>query len=94
MLTRVLSMLPSESQLSKVEGASGRGMLKAIVALIKEYLVRPFCLAVVLPAGVAMLAFSGLALHAPTAGPYKVLLTALSHDGHRRGPFRRSIGEL
>ncbi len=38
--------------------------------------MRPFCLAVVLAAGIAMLASMGLAQHAPTAGPYKVLKTA------------------
>ena len=38
--------------------------------------MRPFCRAFVLAAGIAMLATSGLAQHAPTAGPYKVLKTA------------------
>ncbi len=38
--------------------------------------MRPFCLAFVLAAGIGMLASSGLAQHAPTAGPYKVLKTA------------------
>ncbi len=38
--------------------------------------MRPFCLAFVLAAGIAMLASSGLAQRAPTAGPYKVLKTA------------------
>ena len=38
--------------------------------------MRPFCLAFVLATGIAMLASSGLAQHAPTAGPYKVLKTA------------------
>jgi hypothetical protein len=37
--------------------------------------MRPFCLAVVLAAGIAMLASMGLAQHAPAAGPYKVLRT-------------------
>ena len=38
--------------------------------------MRPFFLAFVLAAGIAMLASSGLAQHAPTAAPYKVLKTA------------------
>lgn len=38
--------------------------------------MRPFCLAFLLAAGIAMLASSGLAQHAPTAAPYKVLKTA------------------
>jgi len=38
--------------------------------------MRPFRLALVLAAGIAMLASIGLAQHAPTAGPYKVLKTA------------------
>jgi hypothetical protein len=38
--------------------------------------MRPFCLAVVLTAGIAMLAPMGWAQHAPTAGPYKLLKTA------------------
>ena len=38
--------------------------------------MRPFCLAGVLAAGIAMLASLGLAQQAPTAGPYKVLKTA------------------
>ena len=37
--------------------------------------MRPFCLAVVLAAGIAMLASMGVAQQAPTAGPYKVLKT-------------------
>jgi hypothetical protein len=42
----------------------------------REYFMRPFCLAFVLAAGIAILASTGLAQHAPTAGPYKVLKTA------------------
>jgi len=38
--------------------------------------MRPFCLAVVLTAGIAMSASMGLAQHAPSAGPYKILKTA------------------
>jgi DNA-binding beta-propeller fold protein YncE len=38
--------------------------------------MRPFCLAVVLAAAIAMLGSLGLAQHDPTAGPYKVLKTA------------------
>jgi len=38
--------------------------------------MRPFCLAVVLAAGIALLASMGLAQHAPTAGPYELLKTA------------------
>ena len=38
--------------------------------------MRPICLAFVLAAGIGMLAYSGLARHTPTAGPYKVLKTA------------------
>src|SRR5450759_4533137 len=38
-------------------------------------LMRPFCLPVVLAAGIAMLASIGSAQLAPTAGPYKVLRT-------------------
>ena len=38
--------------------------------------MRPFCLAVVLAAAIAMSSSIGLAQHAPTAGPYKVLKTA------------------
>ena len=38
--------------------------------------MRPFCLAVVLVAGIAMLGSVGLAQHDPTSGPYKVLKTA------------------
>jgi hypothetical protein len=38
--------------------------------------MRPFCLAVVIAAGIAMLGSIGLAQHDPTAGPYKVLKTA------------------
>src|ERR1019366_10048866 len=41
----------------------------------RKYFVRPFRLAVVLAAGIAMLASMGLAQHAPTAGPYKILNT-------------------
>src|SRR5260370_1038427 len=41
---------------------------------MEEYFMRPFCLAVVL-GGIAMLASIGLAQHAPSAGPYKVLKT-------------------
>ena len=37
--------------------------------------MRPFCLAVVLAAGIAMSASMGLAQSAPAAGPYKVLKT-------------------
>jgi hypothetical protein len=36
-----------------------------------ENFMRPFCLAFLLAAGIAMLASSGLAQHAPTAAPYK-----------------------
>ena len=38
--------------------------------------MRPFCLAVVIAAGIAMSASIGLAQNDPTAGPYKVLKTA------------------
>jgi DNA-binding beta-propeller fold protein YncE len=38
--------------------------------------MRPFSLALVLAAGIATLASMGLARHAPTAGPYKILKTA------------------
>jgi DNA-binding beta-propeller fold protein YncE len=38
--------------------------------------MRPFCLAVVLAAGIVMLASIGLAKQAPTVGPYKLLKTA------------------
>ena len=38
--------------------------------------MRRLCLAFVLAAGIAILASAGLAQHAPTAGPYKVLKTA------------------
>jgi hypothetical protein len=38
--------------------------------------MRPFCLAVVIAAGIAMSSSIGVAQHAPTAGPYKVLKTA------------------
>jgi len=38
--------------------------------------MRRLCLAFVLAAGIAILASKGLAQHAPTAGPYKVLKTA------------------
>jgi hypothetical protein len=37
--------------------------------------MRPFCLAVVIAAGIAMLSSVGVAQQAPTAGPYKVLKT-------------------
>jgi hypothetical protein len=43
---------------------------------LEEYFMRPFCLAVALAAGIAMLAAIGSAQNAPTAGPYKVLRTA------------------
>jgi DNA-binding beta-propeller fold protein YncE len=43
---------------------------------MEEIFMRPFCLAVVIAAGIAMLASIGLAQHVPTAGPYKVLRTA------------------
>jgi hypothetical protein len=38
--------------------------------------MRPFCLAVVIAAGIAMSSSIGVAQHAPTADPYKVLKTA------------------
>ena len=38
--------------------------------------MRPFCQAFLLAAGIAGLAFSGLAQNTPIAGPYKVLKTA------------------
>ena len=38
--------------------------------------MRPLCLAVVLATGIAMSASMGLAQHAPSAGPYKILKTA------------------
>src|ERR1700674_1566862 len=41
----------------------------------RKYFMRPFCLAVVLAAGIAMLASMGLVQHAPTADPYKILKT-------------------
>jgi hypothetical protein len=41
----------------------------------RKYIMRPFCLAVVIAAGIAMSASIGLAQHDPTAGPYKVLKT-------------------
>src|SRR5208282_5122302 len=42
----------------------------------RDCFMRPFCRAFVLAAGIAMLASTGLAQHAPTAGPYQVLKTA------------------
>src|SRR4029077_17629371 len=42
----------------------------------RRYFMRPFYLAVVFAAAIAMSASIGLAQHAPTAGPYKVLKTA------------------
>src|SRR5437016_4072412 len=42
----------------------------------RKYFMRPFCLAVVIAAGIAMSSSTGVAQHAPTAGPYKVLKTA------------------
>ena len=42
----------------------------------RKYFMRPTCLAFVFAAGIAVLASMGLAQHAPTAGPYKVLKTA------------------
>src|ERR1700680_3706309 len=42
----------------------------------RKYFMRPFSLAVVFAAGIAMSASMGLAQHAPTAGPYKLLRTA------------------
>jgi DNA-binding beta-propeller fold protein YncE len=42
----------------------------------RKHFMRPFRLAVVLAAGIAMLASMGLAQQAPTSGPYKVLKTA------------------
>src|ERR1700730_11011650 len=42
----------------------------------RKYFMRPFCLAVVIAAGIAMSSSIGVAQHAPTAGPYKVLKTA------------------
>src|ERR1700674_994127 len=41
----------------------------------RKNFMRPFCLAVVLAAGIAMLASTGLAQHGPNAGPYQVLKT-------------------
>jgi DNA-binding beta-propeller fold protein YncE len=41
----------------------------------RKYIMRPFCLAVVIAAGIAMSASIGLAQHDSTAGPYKVLKT-------------------
>jgi len=42
----------------------------------RKYFMRPFCLAVVIAAGIAMSASIGLAQSAPAAGPNKVLKTA------------------
>jgi hypothetical protein len=43
---------------------------------LEEYFMRRFCLAVLLAAGIAVLATTKLAQHAQAAGPYKVLKTA------------------
>src|ERR1700740_1310984 len=42
----------------------------------RKYFMRRLCLAFTLAAGIAILASTGLAQHAPTTGPYKVLKTA------------------
>src|SRR5208282_6399338 len=42
----------------------------------RKYSMRPFCFAVVVAAGIAMLVSVGEAQEAPAAGPYKVLKTA------------------
>src|ERR1700682_226841 len=42
----------------------------------RKYFMRPFCLAVVIAAGIAMPASIGLAQSAPAPGPNKVLKTA------------------
>jgi hypothetical protein len=39
-----------------------------------RYIMRPFCIAVLLAAGIATLASMGLA-QAPTSGPYKIIKT-------------------
>src|ERR1700674_5131604 len=41
----------------------------------RKYFMRPFCLTVLIAAGIAMSSPIGVAQHAPTAGPYKVLKT-------------------
>src|SRR6202049_5211104 len=46
-----------------------------IPAQTRRYLMRRFCLSVVLAVGIAMLASLGLTQQIPTAGPYKVLKT-------------------
>jgi DNA-binding beta-propeller fold protein YncE len=56
-----------------------RGQLEGQIEILsrwRKYFMRPFCLAIVVAAGIAMLASMGAAGPLPAAGPYKILKTA------------------